>query len=76
MSLNLDYLDVLYDWKVKAELELEKFEEMRLKHVYDSTEKDGYDGERKLHKQKKQHLEDTVNRYKTAIRVYIAHHNC
>ncbi len=68
--MNLDYLDVLYTWKVEAEQKLEKFEEKVSVYVYDK--KDSID--KKLHALEKQKLEEISNRCKTAIRVYVSHH--
>ena len=69
--MNLDYLDVLYTWKVEAEQKLEKFEEKLSVYVYDGKDST----EKKLHDLERQKLEEIANRCKTSIRVYISHHS-
>ena len=68
--MNLDYLDILYTWKVEAEQKLEIFEEKLSDYIYD--ENDIID--KKLHDLEKHKLEEIANRCKNAIRVYISHH--
>ena len=68
--MKLDYLDLLYRWKVEAEIELEKLEE----DIDDVPAEEAVIRrfERKLNLE---HAQKTVNRYKNAIAAYIAHHN-
>ncbi len=66
----MDFLDVLYTWKVEAEQKLEKLLEEK-EQVTKSTEY--LDESRNLEIKR---AEETVNRYKTTILSYMAHHNC
>ena len=66
----MDFLDVMYTWKVEAEQKLEKLLEEK-EQVTKSTEH--LDELRNL---KIKHAEEIVNRYKTTISSYMAHHNC
>jgi RNase P subunit RPR2 len=68
--IKLDFLDVLYTWKVVAEQRLEKLIEEK-EQVTKSTEH--LDVLREL---EIKHAEEVVNRYRTTISSYMAHHNC
>ena len=69
--MNLDYLDVLYTWKVEAEQKLEDFEEELSIYVYEENNSH----EKYLHCLELENLKSVANRCKNSIRVYIAHHN-
>jgi hypothetical protein len=68
--IKIDFLDVLYTWKVEAEQKLEKLLEEK-EQVTKSTEHLD-----KLRNLEIKHAEGIVNRYKTTISSYMAHHNC
>ena len=68
--IKIDFLDVLYTWKVEAEQRLEKLLDEK-EQVTKSTEH--LDELRKL---EIKHAEGIVNRYKTTISSYMAYHNC
>lgn len=68
--IQMDFLDVLYTWKVEAEQRLETLLEEK-EQVTTSTEH--LDELRNL---EIKHAEGIVNRYKTTISSYMAHHNC
>jgi len=71
MKLNLDYLDVLYDWKAKADTELEKFQEKYKDYTWNEDEPE----EKIIYNIRLSNLLKNSNRCKNAIRVYIAHHS-
>jgi hypothetical protein len=71
MGLNLDYLDVLYDWKVKADIELEKYKIYVMLYIYN---KEDAKQQKREHEMRLKTLQEKANRCKIAIRVYIAHH--
>lgn len=62
----MDFLDVLYTWKVEAEQELEKLLEEKEQAEKELDE---------LQHLKIKHAEEIVNRYRSTILVYISHHN-
>jgi RNase P subunit RPR2 len=68
--IKMDFLDVLYTWKVQAEQRVEKLIEEK-EQVTKSTEH--LDVLREL---EIKHAEEVVNRYRTTISCYMAHHNC
>lgn len=65
----MDFLDVLYTWKVEAEQRLEKLLEEKEKATKSTEQLD------KLRNLEIKHAEEIVNRYKTTILSYMAHHN-
>jgi len=67
--IKMDFLDVLYTWKVEAEQRLEKLLEEK-KQVTKSTEHLD-----EILNLKIKHAESIVNRYRTTISSYMAHHN-
>ena len=66
----MDFLDVLYTWKVEAEQSLEKLLEEK-EQVTKSTEHLD-----EILNLKIKHAESIVNRYRTTISSYMSHHNC
>lgn len=68
--IKMEFLDVLYTWKVESEQRLEKLLEEK-EQVTKSTEH--LDELRNL---EIKHAEGTVNRYRTTISSYMHHHNC
>lgn len=68
--IQMDFLDVLYTWKVEAEQKLEKLLEEK-EQVTKSTEHLD-----ELQNLEIKYAEGIVNRYKTTISSYMAHHNC
>ena len=67
--IKMDFLDVLYTWKVEAEQRLEKLIEEK-EQVTKSTE------HYVILNLKIKHAEETVNRYRVTISSYMSHHNC
>lgn len=70
--IKYDYLDTLYRWKVEAELELEKLEAQKNSNRVLSAE--DADHFLEIEELKILNLEQTINRYATAIRSYIQAH--
>jgi hypothetical protein len=68
--IKMDFLDVLYTWKVEAEQSLEKLLEEK-EQVTKSTEHLD-----EILNLKIKHAESIVNRYRTTISSYMSHHNC
>jgi len=68
--IKMDFLDVLYTWKVEAEQSLEKLLEEK-EQVTKSTEHLD-----EILNLKIKHAESIVNRYRTTISCYMSHHNC
>jgi len=68
--IKMDFLDVLYTWKVEAEQSLEKLLEEK-EQVTKSTELLD-----EILNLKIKHAESIVNRYRTTISSYMSHHNC
>ena len=66
----MDFLDVLYTWKVEAEQKLEKLLKEREQVTTSSVTAD------ELRNLEIKHAESIVNRYKTTISSYMSHHNC
>ena len=69
-NMKLDYLDLLYRWKIEAEIELEKLEEES--EDVDTEELVIHRLERRL---TLEHAQKTVNRYRSTITAYVAYHN-
>jgi hypothetical protein len=66
--IKMDFLDVLYTWKVEAEQRLEKLLEEK-EQVTKST--NHFD---EIHNLKIIHAEETVNRYRNTIITYLSYH--
>lgn len=69
--INLDYLDVLYTWKVESEQNLEKLEKTRL----DTLPLEESDWLIKIRKLNIQNAESKVNIHKTMIKHYLSYHS-
>lgn len=67
--IQIEFLDVLYTWKVEAEQRLEKLIEEKERATKSTAKSD------ELRDLEIKHAEEIVNRYKTTILVYISHHN-
>lgn len=68
--MKIEFLDILYRWKVEAEQELEKLQEEN-NNPLPSKEADLLI---KIRNIKIKNAEGLVNRYKATIKAYIAHH--
>jgi hypothetical protein len=69
--VKIEFLDILYRWKVEAEQELEKLQETtRGPRVADSA-----DWSKKIDDLEIKHAQELVNRYSLAIQSYMTVHN-
>jgi CHASE3 domain sensor protein len=69
--INFEYLDTLYTWKVEAEQKLEKLQG----HYKDPMNAKNAEWLTKIRDMEIAHAKEVVNRYKTAIKLYISNHN-
>jgi hypothetical protein len=66
--MNIEFLDVLYTWKVEAQQKLEALLEKQL------TGKAKTERTQKMLRLEIEHAEEVMNSYSAAIRSYISHH--
>ncbi len=71
MSIQYEYLDLLYKWKVEADQELEKIENTNSTPL--PTE--NADHVLVIRKLKIENAKSVVNKYTASIRSYLTHHN-
>lgn len=69
--VNFEYLELLFTWKVEAEQELEKLQ----KRSNDPLPANDADWLIRIRNIEIENAKALVNRYRTAIKSYLSHHN-